>query len=127
MGIIVYLAGLMVLWAVVSVPVYFAGKVIKGDQVGFGDAMTATLAGVVVYYIVYYVVAFALVAVIGSPAGVLALVLGLLAWLAAFKASFRTSWTGALGIVVLAWAILVALDVVLVTIFGVRFPDFYPF
>ncbi|MDG7013586.1 MAG: hypothetical protein JRN11_03805 [Nitrososphaerota archaeon] len=62
MGLLV-LVGLVVLWAVVSVPVYFAWKLVKGDRATFGGAMGATLGGVVVYCVVYLVVAFALGAV----------------------------------------------------------------
>jgi hypothetical protein len=112
---------------VVSVPVYFAGKVIKGQGAGFGSAMGATLGGVIVYYVVFLVVAVALGAVIGPPAGVLALFLGLLAWLAVFRGVFHTSWLGAVGIVVLAWLILLVIDFVLLSLFSVRFPDFFPF
>ena len=93
----------------------------------FGSAMGATLGGVIVYYVVYFVVAYALGAVMGSGAGAIALVLGLLGWLAVFRGSFQTSWVGAVGIVVLAWAILLVLDFILVSIFGVKFPDFFPF
>lgn len=127
LGFLVYLIGLAVLWVVVSVPVYFAGKVVKGEGATFGNAMAATLGGVIAYYVVFFVVAVALGAVTGPPAGVLALVLGLIAWLAVFRGSFHTSWLGAVGIVVLAWIILLVLDFVLVAIFGVKFPDFFPF
>jgi hypothetical protein len=126
-GLLVYLVGLVVLWVVVSIPVYFAGKLVKGERASFGNAMGATLGGVVVYYVVYFVVAFTLGAFLGSAAGVMALVLGFLAWLAVFRSAFHTSWFGAVGIVVLAWIILLVLDVILVAIFGVRFPDFFPF
>ena len=106
---------------------YFAGKVVKGGEAHFGEAMAATLGGVVVYYIVYFVVAIALGAVIGPPAGAMALLLGLVAWLAVFKGSFQTSWLGAVGIVVVSWIFLMVLDLLLVVIFGVKFPSFYPF
>lgn len=112
---------------VVSIPVYFAAKLVKGGAAHFGEAMAATLGGVVVYYIIYFVVAVALGAVIGSSAVAFALLLGLLAWLAVFKGSFHTGWLGAVGIVVVAWIILMVLDLLLVTIFGVKFPSFYPF
>ena len=128
LGILVYIIGLVILWVVASVPVYFSGKVIKGGRANFGDALGATLGGVVVYYIVFYVVAIALGAVIGSPASALGLLLGFLAWLAVVRGSFHTSWLGAVGIVVLAWMILLVIDFILVAIFGnVRFPDFFPF
>jgi hypothetical protein len=126
-GILVYIVGLLVLWVIVSIPVYFAGKMVKQGRATFGEAMGATLGGVVVYYIVFFVVSIALGAVIGPSAGVIALILGFLAWLAIFRGSFHTSWLGAVGIVVLAWIILTVLDLILVAIFGVKFPDFFPF
>jgi len=124
---VVYLVGLIVLWVVVSIPVYFAGRAIKGRGAGFGQAMGATLGGVVVYYVVYLAVAFFLGAVIGPSADVLALILGLVAWLAVFRAAFNTSWLGAIGIVVIAWLILLVLDFVLIAAFNVKFPNFFPF
>ena len=128
LGIVVYVVGLVILWIVASVPVYFSGKVVKGGQVGLGDAMGATLGGVVAYYIVFFVVAVALGAVIGPSAAAIGLVLGFLAWLAVFRGSFHTSWLGAVGIVILAWLILLVIDFILVAVFGnVRFPDFFPF
>ena len=128
LGILVYIIGLVVLWIVASIPVYFSGKVIKGGRANFGDALGATLGGVVVYYIVFFVVAIALGSVIGPSASAIGLVLGLLAWLAVFRGSFHTSWLGAVGIVVLAWIILLVIDFILVAAIGnVRFPDFFPF
>lgn len=126
-GVLIYVAGLLVLWMVVSIPVYFSGKLVKKGNATFGEAMAATLGGVVAYYVIFFVVSIALGAVVGPSAGVLALVLGFLAWLAVFRGSFHTSWLGAVGIVVLAWLILMAIDFVLVAAFGVRFPDFFPF
>jgi hypothetical protein len=89
--------------------------------------MGATLGGVIVYYVVFFVVTAALGAVIGPSAGVIALVLGLLGWLAVFRRSFHTTWIGAVGIVLLAWVILLVIDFVLVSVFSVKFPDFFPF
>jgi hypothetical protein len=126
-GVLIYLVGLVILWVVVSIPVYFAGRAIRGKETSFGEAMGATLGGVIAYYIVYFAVAFFLGAVIGAPAAALALILGLIAWLAVFRAAFHTSWFGAVGIVVLGWLILLVLDFVLVSAFGVSFPNFFPF
>ena len=127
LSLAVYLIGLIILWIVISVPVYFAGKAIKGGNAGFGQAMGATLGGVIVYYVVFLVVAYFLGSVIGPAADALALILGLIAWLAVFRSSFHTSWLGAIGIVFLAWLILLVLDLLLVAVFGVPFPKFYPF
>ena len=51
----------------------------------------------------------------------------LLAWLAVYRAAFDTSWLGALGIVVVAWLVLVILDAILIATVGVSIPKFYPF
>ncbi len=126
-GLVVYFVGLLVLWIVVSIPVYFAGKAVKGGNASFGEALGATLGGVVAYYVVFFLVAFFLGAVMGPSAGVLALLAGLLVWLAVFRAAFHTSWLGAIAIVVVAWIILLVLDFLLVAIFQVKFPDFFPF
>ena len=126
-GILEYVLGLIILWIIVSIPVYFAGKLVRGGKASFGDALGATLGGVIAYYIVFFVVAYALGAVIGSSAGVFALLLGVLAWLAVFRRSFRTSWLGAVGIVVLAWIILIIFDFFFVVAFNVKIPDFLPF
>ena len=125
--LLVFGVGLIILWVVVSIPVYFAGKAVTSGRSTFGNAMRATLVGALVYFIVFFLVAFFLGAVIGSPARPLAAVLGVIAWLAVFRGSFDTGWLGAVGIVTLAWVILVVLDVVLVTAFGAKFPDFFPF
>ena len=122
-----YILGLAVLWVIVSIPVYFAGKLVKGERARFGEAMGATLGGVIAYYVVFFIIAYALGAVIGPSAVVFALIIGFLAWLAVFRGSFHTSWFGALGIVLLAWVILIVLDVILVAAFRVEFPNFYPF
>jgi hypothetical protein len=123
----VYLIGLVILWVIVSIPVYFAGKAIKGGNAGLGQAMGATLGGVIAYSIVFLIVAYFVGSVIGPSADALALILGFVAWLAVFRASFRTSWLGAIGIVFVAWLILLVLDFIFVVIFSVPFPKFYPF
>jgi hypothetical protein len=127
LGFVVYLIGLVILWIVVSIPVYFGGRAVKGRSASFGEAMGATLGGVIVYYIVFFIVGIPLGAIIGPAGGVIALLLGFIAWLAVFKAAFHTSWLGAIAIVVIAWLILLVLDFLLVLIFGVNFPRFFPF
>ena len=123
----IFFVGLAILWVVVSLPVYFAGKAITGGRAYFGQAMRATLGGVIAYFVVYFVIAFFLRAVLPASANFFALILGFIVWLAVYRASFKTSWIGAVGIVGLAWIILLFLDFVLVHSFGITFPDFFPF
>ena len=126
-GVIVYLVGLVILWVVISIPVYFAGKAFTKGRSDFGDAMGATLGGALGYFLVIYVIGYFLGAVIGAAAGPVALIDALLVWLAIYRAAFRTTWVRAVGIVVLAWLILAILDFIVVHTFSVSFPDFFPF
>jgi hypothetical protein len=126
-GLLLLIVALVILWVIISIPVYFAGKAITGGKAHFGQAMGATLGGGLAYFVVYYVVAFFLEAILGSSATILALILALIVWLAVYRASFETSWLGALGIVIVGWVILLVLDFFLVQFFGVSFPDFIPF
>ena len=126
-GLLFLIVGLVILWIVVSIPVYFAGKAITGKKATFGDAMGATLGGGVAYFVVYFGVVIFLTPLLGPPATVFALILALLVWLAVYRASFDTGWIQAIGIVILAWVILLILDLILARGFGIGFPDFFPF
>jgi hypothetical protein len=125
--VFVWLIGLVLLWVIVSIPVYFAGRMITSGKSSFGQAMGATLGGGLVYFIVYYGVSIFLGAVLGSSASAFALILGLIAWLAVYRGVFDTGWLGAVGIVIVGWVILLVLDLFLVALFGVSFPNFFPF
>src|SRR5215472_10840319 len=105
-GLIIWLIGLVILWIIISIPVYFAGKAITGGKSGLGDAMSATLGGALAYFIVFFIVVIFLGTVLGAAAGGFGILLGLIVWLAVFRASFDTSWLGAIGIVILSWVIL---------------------
>ncbi len=118
---------LAILWVVISIPVYFAGKAVTLGKSSFGDAMGATLGGGVAYFVVYFGAMFFLGTLLGGSAAVFALILALLVWLAVFRASFDTGWLQAIGIAFVAWIFLILLDVFLVQTFGVGFPRFYPF
>ncbi len=125
--LLVYFIGLVILWVIISIPVYFAGKAVTGGKASFGNAMWATLGGGLAYYIVFFVVAYFLGSVIDPATALgLATLLGVIVWLAVYRGAFKTGWLGAVGIVVLAWIILLVLDFILAHTFGVKIPDFFP-
>jgi hypothetical protein len=124
---LIWVVGLIILWVVISIPVYFAGKMINQDKATFGQAMGATLGGELAYFIVLYAVVFFLGASLGATAALLGLGLALVTWLAVYRAAFDTSWARALGIVVVAWVVLLVLDAILIAFVGVSIPKFYPF
>ena len=126
-SLLVTLVGLIILWIVVSIPVWLAGKVATGGKATFGDALLATLAGPIVYIIVAFIVDFFLGAVIGSTAFIFGYILALIAWIWVFKTSFQTGWLQAILIALLAWVIYIALSILIGSIFGVYYPSpFFP-
>jgi hypothetical protein len=127
-GLLILAVALLVLWVVVSVPVYISGELILGSQkASLGSAMGATLGGALVYVLVLYVGAFFLAALLGPAAVAIAFVLAMVSWLAVYRASFNTGWMAAVGIVAVGWVVLVVIDLVMTSVFGVSFPKFYPF
>jgi hypothetical protein len=126
-GIFLTLISLIILWIIVSIPVWLAGKAITGGKATFGDALLATLAGPIVYAIVTFLVDFSLSALIGSTAFVFGYILALIAWIWVFKASFETGWLKAILIAILAWVIFIVLSVIVGALFGVSYPSpFFP-
>jgi hypothetical protein len=126
-NIVFTIISLVILWIIVSIPVWLAGKVITGGKATFGDALLATLAGPVVYFIVTFIIDFSLSAVIGSSAFVFGYILAIIAWVWVYKASFETGWIRAILIAILAWIIFVVLSVIVGALFGVAYPSpFFP-
>ena len=126
-GLIVTLVGLIILWIIVSIPVWLAGKAVTGGKATFGDALLATLAGPIVYFIVTFLVGYFLSALIGSAAFIFGYILALIAWIWVFKARFSTGWLQAIAIAILAWILFIVLSIIVGAIFGVAYPaPFFP-
>ena len=126
-NVIFTIVSLLILWIVVSIPVWLAGKAITGGKASFGDALLATLAGPIIYFIVTFLVDFFLGAAIGAPAFVFGYILALIAWIWVYKASFQTCWIRAILIAILAWIIFIVLSFIVGVLFGVSYPSpFFP-
>ena len=124
----VLLVALVILWVIVSLPVYISARIItagRQNKAGLGSAMAATLGGAIVYVIVLYLVDFFLSALIGHDAFVFALLLAVIAWLAVYRAAFNVGWLGALGIAILAAIVLFVMNIILAALFGVSLPSFF--
>lgn len=126
-SLIVTLVALIILWIIVSIPVWLAGKALTGGKGTFGEAMLATLAGPIVYFIVSFLVGYFLSAVIGTAGLVIAYILALIAWIWVFKASFRTGWLQAVAIAILAWVFFIILSIIFAALFKIVYPSpFFP-
>ena len=117
-GLVVLIIGLIIVWIIVSIPVYLAGKVVTGGRSTFGEAMLATLFGPIVYAVTLFVADYFLGAIIGGSASVIALILAFIAWVWVFKASFRTGWLGGFAIAVLSVIVFWILSIILGFLFG---------
>jgi hypothetical protein len=126
-GLLLLAISLVVLWIIVSIPVYISGELITDGKADFGSAMGATLGGAIAYVIVLWAGTFLLTPLIGASALAISFALALLVWLGVYRASFNTGWLQALGIVIVGWLVLFVVDVILTSLFGVSFPKFYPF
>ncbi|MDG6925416.1 MAG: hypothetical protein JRN09_02565 [Nitrososphaerota archaeon] len=127
-GIFIVLIALIVLWVVVSIPVYIAARVVTSERprkASFGQAMGATLGGAIVYAIVLVGASFFLSFLLGPAAVILALLLAVIAWLAVYRSVFGVGWLGALGIAILAAIVLIIINVILVALLGVQLPSFF--
>jgi hypothetical protein len=126
-NIFIFVVGLIILWIIVSVPVYMAGKIVTRGESTIGDAMIATFFGPLAYAVTLVIADFFLGAIIGSEAYVLALVIAFVAWIGVFKASFKAGWLGAFAIAVLAILIFAAISIFFGTLLGVVVPaPFFP-
>lgn len=124
----VLLIALVILWMVVSIPVYLAARAVtsgRPKKATFGEAMGATLGGAIVYAIVLVLASVLLGAILGGLGLVLAFILAIVAWLAVYKSVFSVGWLGALGIAILAAIVLFIMNVILVALFGVALPSFF--
>lgn len=109
--------GLLMLWILVSIPVWIAAKVVTVGKARFTRAMLVTAAGPAVYAIVFFASSALLAATLGEKIFIttVAFILAFIAWIGVFKVGFGTGWLRALGIAVLA-AIVFAVIGTIITI-----------
>lgn len=108
------LAGLLILWIAVSIPVWLAAKVVTLGRARFTRAMLVTAVGPAIYAIVFLISSLALAVTIGEQVFVAAVsfILAFVAWIGVFKWGFETGWLRALGIAVLAIIVFIVIGAI---------------
>jgi len=122
-SLVAIIIGLIVLWIIVSIPVYLAGKVVTGGRSTFGEAMVATVLGPIVYFIVLAGVRFFLEGLLGGAASTLGYILAFIAWIWVYKRTFRTGWLGGLAIAILAVLVFVIFGLIVNALLGIIVPS----
>jgi hypothetical protein len=114
LGLIALIVGLLILWIVVSIPVWLAAKVLTLGRARFTRAMLVTAVGPAIYAVVFFISAFVLSVTLGQQifVAVLSFILAFIAWIGVFKMGFETGWLRALGIAVLATVVFIVIGTI---------------
>ncbi|HVP16493.1 MAG TPA: hypothetical protein VMT42_03920 [candidate division Zixibacteria bacterium] len=123
LGLLAIIIGLVLLWVIVSIPVYLAGKIVTGGRSTLGEAMAASVLGPIVYFIVLTGVRFFLVGILGGAASTLGYILAFIAWIWIYKHAFKTGWLGGLAIAILAVVVFVIFGMVVGALLGIIAPS----
>jgi hypothetical protein len=120
--------GLIVMWIIVTIPVWIAAKVLTLGRAKFTRAMLVTAVGPIVYAIVFFVSVAALTVAFGDPTipAVIAFVIAFIAWIGVFKKGFDTGWIRALGIAILAIIVFAIIGVIITFIIQAIVPGAPP-
>jgi len=123
LNLIAIIIALIILWIIVSIPAYLAGKLVTGGRSTFGEAMAATVLGPIVYFIVLTGVSFFLEGILGGAASALGYLLAFVAWIWVYKRTFRTGWLAGLAIAIVAILVFLLLGLVVGAIQGIISPS----
>ena len=111
---LVVIVGLLMMWIIVSVPVWIAAKIVTLGKAKFTRAMLVTAVGPFIYALVFFLSNAALTATLGQQflIATISFILAFIAWIGVFKVGFRTGWIRALGIAFVATIVFVIIGVI---------------
>ena len=120
--------GLLVLWIIVSIPVWIAAKILTRGRVKFSRAMLVTALGPIIYAIVFFLFAALLTAIVGdSTVPIITGFIGaFIAWIGVFKKGFDTGWLRALGIAILAIIVFAVIGLIISFLIQLIVPEAPP-
>lgn len=124
-ALLILFVGLLILWIIVSIPVWIAAKILTGGKARFTRAMLVTAVGPIIYGIVYFISSVLLTATLGERASIatVSFILAFIAWIGVFKSGFETGWLRALGIAILATIVFVVIAAILTVAFHAYVPE----
>lgn len=120
--------GLLVLWIIVSIPVWIAAKILTRGRVKFSRAMLVTALGPIIYAIVFFLFAALLTAIVrDSTVPILTgFIVAFIAWIGVFKKGFDTGWLRALGIAILAIIVFAVIGLIISFLIQLIVPEAPP-
>ncbi len=119
---------LLVLWIIVSIPVWAAAKILTLGRVKFSRAMLVTAVGPIIYAIVFFISTTVLAAALGDSTLplIIGFIIAFVAWIGVFKKGFDTGWLRALGIAILAIIIFAVIGVIISLVVQAIMPEAPP-
>ena len=114
--VIITIVSLVIMWAIISVPVWLSAKILTSGRARFGRAKLVTVIGPIVYALVLIISTSFVSPALGNRLSIIMLlgtVLALLAWIYVFKKGFETGWIRAAAIAVLAIIVFVIIGAVI--------------
>ncbi len=127
--IVIAIISLVIIWAIVSVPVWISAKILTSGRARFGRAMLVTAAGPIVYALVLVISTSFLSLAIGNRSPIIVsigLVLAFLAWIYVFKRGFETGWLRGTGIALLAIIVFVIIGIIIGSVTHLFVPNAPP-
>ena len=112
--IIIAITSLIIIWAIVSIPVWISAKILLWRRANFGRAMLVTAVGPIVYAVVLIISTTIISLATGNRLSLitsLGVVLAFLAWIYIFKRGFETGWIRATTIAIVAILVFVMIGV----------------
>jgi hypothetical protein len=120
--------GLLLLWIIISIPVWAAAKILTVGRAKFSRAMLVTAVGPIIYAIVFFISTAVLSAAFGGPTLplIIGFIIAFIAWIWVFKKGFDTGWLRALGIAILAVIMFAIIGVIISLIIQTIVPQAPP-
>ena len=120
--------GLLVLWIIVSIPVWIAAKILTRGRVKFSRAMLVTALGPIIYAIVFFLFAALLTAIVGDSTVpiITGFIVAFIAWIGVFKKGFDIGWLRALGIAILAIIVFAVIGLIISFLIQLIVPEAPP-
>lgn len=127
--IVIAIISLVIIWAIVSVPVWISAKILTSGRARFGRAMLVTAAGPIVYALVLVISTSFLSLAVGNRSPIIVsigLILAFLAWIYVFKRGFETGWLRGTGIALLAIIVFVIIGIIIGSVTHLFVPNAPP-
>ena len=122
------IVALLVLWIIVSIPVWIAAKILTLGRAKFTRAMLVTAVGPIVYAVVFFLSTLILTITFGERGLliVLSFIIAFIAWIGVFKKGFETGWLRALAIAILGIIVFSVMGILITLVMQMFVPSAPP-